>query len=190
MYLHHEARLAYLANPRVASKSTAEALLSVGFAQVDNVCASPSGLHHLTVAESKRDFAGWTVFTTVRNHWDTVASWLLHWSDVADVPAGGRLWTVDEVRGALDVNPWVGEHTLWHRHRGDTNALLRFENLDDDLRLVLWYHGGINMPSLSRVGAGEVRGGRPYQEFFDDETRDYVGQRFGDEISTLGYGYE
>ena len=190
MYLHHDAKLMYLANPRTATKSTAQALISVGFSQVDNVCASPSGLHHLTVKESERSTDGWTVFCTVRNHWDAVVSWMCFWdAETAEIAESGRLWTVDQMRRSLDGNKWVADDRLWHRHVPDSKLLMRFESLGTDLGTVLCL-AGIQMPVLQHLDANEIRGGRPYQRFFTVETQDYVAERFAEEIRELGYSYE
>ncbi len=194
MYLHHEAKLIYLAQPRTASKSTAEALQSVGF--VDNtgrVCASPSGLHHLTIGESKLDIGTeWTVFCTVRNHWDTVVSWACNLAGGLGYADASELdWSLKRIREVADNCPWIGECTLWHRHLRDANALVRFETMQGDLSRIL-AGGGLTMPPLPHVDEPTVslRAGRHYSEFLNDDTANYIADRFAEEIERFGYEYE
>ena len=192
MYLHHEAKLMYLASPRTASKSTAAALQSVGFKQVDDIKGSPSALHHLTVEESGRSTDGWTVFCAVRNHWDTVVSWHLNlvgglgYTDPHDLD-----WSLRRMKEALDNNPWVGERTLWHRHTPHAVCYIRFEQMQPDLFSLLARYG-LTMLTLPHIKEHTVslRGGRHYSEFFTVETRDYVRERFADEIVEHGYYFE
>jgi len=66
MYVHRKANVTFLANPRTASRSTAEALLSVGFIM--------DGSHHSFDASRARGL----IFAVVRDEAETLRSWGRH----------------------------------------------------------------------------------------------------------------
>lgn len=190
MYIHHDAQLIYLAHPRTASVCTATALKKVGFKKME-----PPSDHHsqlwdrgTPVTRETRD--GWTVFTTVRNHWDAAVSWAFkryyrHGMN-PDPP-----WGPEAFDYALDwhANRWVKEDTLWHLHAPDADLIMRYENLDDDLASVLGDAGG-DVPELVPHNVSREREGAHYAECMTDEGREYIGDRFAAEIERYGYEWD
>lgn len=186
MYLHHDARLCYLAHPKTASVATAMALSEVGFRNIDGKpCTGSAHPHHMTVERSGFDLDGWTVFTTVRNHWDAVVSWMCQ--------GDGMPCTASELQARLDRHPWFEETTMWQCHLPDADAVLKYETLGEDLNTLISAHGldWVDLPVTPGTPGrmmGDAR--RPYGVFYNIGTREYVGERFADEIRALGYSYE
>ena len=162
MYLHRDSRLIYLANPRTGSTATATALMGIGFEKV--------GRHHEAVKVGK----GWVSFGVVRNHWDAALSWVL---------AHNYPMTVESLRKALD-NEYVSENKMWGYHSPD--FLLRYEHLKNELDLTLLFYdlGPVKLP---RENVSHNRKGRHYREIYDSKMRDYIWDRFKDEIEEFGY---
>jgi hypothetical protein len=186
MYLHDDAKLIYLAHPRTASNATADALLRIGFRKQDNPSDHHSQLHDhgkgsIITPDNRSE---WLVFTTVRNHWDTVVSWAFKRYKSCDPPG----WDAEDIEKLLAPNPWVKEHTLYHLHLDDADVILRYETLRQDLQKVLG-GSGIRMPRLFKKNVSERRRGRKYHDLFTPEGVEYVGQRFKVEIDRLGYTY-
>ena len=194
MYVHKEAKLVFLANPRTGSTSVAKALMEIGFEQ--------DGTHH-----SARDIDGYTTFAVVRNHWDAAVSWVFgkHLGEYKDLD-----FTVETFEFALD-NEYVTEHEMWGYHKPD--LVVRFEgvaapyplSMEEQINFILapgvGYHFSgppktirlgvckLDAIALQRANVSTVRNGRHYREFYTDETRDYIGNRFKDEIERLGYEF-
>lgn len=188
MYLHEAAGLMFLASPRTASRATARALRSVGFHDLsDRILGTPSAIHHMSTAVVSQHLDlgdDWTIFYTVRNHWDAIASWMFARDRSPTVP-----FMASEIEAVAAENAtWIGERTLWHLHGGPGRIVLRYESLAADLSAVLAAHA-IDAPDLPPVGVSEERRGRPARELFTDGARDYVGARFAQEIARYGYSF-
>ena len=193
MYLHHDKRLIFLAQPKTASKAVATALGDIGFVDINGQpCLGVSDYpHHVTVAEMADGYGneteGWTTFSFVRNHWDAVVSWVCSYYGLASVAHEG--WSAEFIADLLDRMSYVNPTTLWHRHLHDSDHVLRYENLDSGLAELLQRHG-LECPALEMVGATPTRAARPYQVFYTPDSRRYVAERFGEEIAALGYRWE
>jgi hypothetical protein len=195
MYVHESARLVFLAHPRTASVSTAEALKKVGFEMW-------GGAHHMRLWEhsplrpsekypdprpngkplmTRETRHEWTVFTTVRNHYDTAVSWVFRRFKDRTLD-----WSVDGFRTALDYNYWVDPHAMWAMHGSDADEILRFETLEGDLRRILSSHG-LALSLLPRVNVSKRRFGKGYQELYTASTRAYIAERFAEEIERFDY---
>ena len=173
MYVHKDAKLIFLANPRTGSTSVAKALMDIGFKQL--------GPHHSTMKDTGVDY-GWTTFAVVRNHWDAAVSWVFgkHLGEYKDLD-----FTIGTFEFALD-NEYVTEHEMWGYHKPD--LLVRYEFLELDLDIVL-HTLGLGPVKLPKENVSKARNGRHYREFYTDETRDYIGNRFKGEIERLGYEF-
>lgn len=197
MYFHKEARLIYLAHPRTASMATANALKSIGFEKCggnhhirlwDRCSPLPERLsdpipygENLVTEENRNE---WYVFTTIRNHYDAVISWVFRrWR--------GRVKHGFEVKHfveALDHNGWVGENSLWSLHSYDVDHIMRYENLQKEFDSVLRL-GGLPKTIIEPYNVSEGRKGRHYRDLYIEETKEYVYHRFMDEMLMFGYTF-
>lgn len=171
----------YLAHPRTASQATAVALMSIGFKKVS---------HHLRLWEVGADIVTrenrdeWLVFTTVRNHFDALVSWVCkRYKRRTYTP-----WDLQAFETALAGNMWVEKNRMWHLHSDDANVVMRYESLESDLAAVLSLKG-LDIPRLSKKNVSAERHGRPYQEFYVEATRRYVEERFRHEIERFRYQF-
>ena len=175
MYYHRDARLIYLAHPRTASNATVEALLSIGFKTHER--------HHGGICDAM-ERKQWYVFTTVRNHFDTAVSWVLRRT------RDRRGWSREIVEWALTepVNRWVWESEMWGLHGHDSDEVLKYETLQGSLNALL---NRFDLPSveLPRKNETQHRRGRHYHEFFDEDSRAYIEERFGEEMKRYGYKF-
>lgn len=177
MYVHEETGLCFLAAARTASRAVAEALKDqLGFVMY--------GEHH-DGPEQGYDMKGFTPFSTVRNHWDTVISF---WYNVRmhqkqAIPSLGWLASYfSKNRGYF----WPGRMFKFREVEGIT--LLRYEHLERDLNHILGVQdlGPVELP---KVGVSEEREGRHYSRFYDHDTRHFVQWCFLPEITALGYQF-
>jgi len=168
MYVHNDGKLVYLANPRTASTSTADALLEVGFEKV--------GTHHSkNLAGPLGD--GWLTFSAVRNHWDTAVSWVM---------AHNLSMTLESVEQVLD-NEYTSDDEMWAYHSPDIT--MRYEELGMWLNMIL-VGRGLARAYLPKRNVSVNRAKRHYSELHTPWTRTYIYNRFADEIARLGYRYE
>jgi hypothetical protein len=137
-------------------------------------------------------------FSVLRNPWDRVVS--LYFSPhrgVDEWDREGFIRLVEEMKG---TRRFVRERTLYDKiskwiaflpksKRGpldeDVDAILRFENLREDFRRVC-DKLGIPANDLPRRNQSERNG---YVEYYDEELKQLVEQRFGDEIRYGDYEF-
>jgi len=163
MYTHEGAKLIFLANPRTASTSVAKALMEIGFER--------KGTHH---SGGHRD--GFLRFATTRNHWDAALSWVL---------AHNFPMSIDSLERAMN-NEYISENEMWSFH--DPEVVIYYESIEDELGCIL---STVGLPTvkLPWENVSANRKGRHYREFYTDETRDYIYNRFREEIERLGYEF-
>ncbi len=129
---------------------------------------------------TKENRSKWIVFTTVRNHYDALVSWVCkRYKNRTQTP-----WDLEAFKTALRANVWVEGHSLWGRHMHSADVVMRYESLELNLESVLGFR--LVIPPIN---VSEQRKGRPYREFYTDETREYVAERFGGEMRRFGYGF-
>lgn len=189
MLAHHDARLIYVAHPAVASHSTKRALLGVGFVEVPRVA------HHETVRHAQspvvtspasKGAPPWTVFGTVRNHWDAAADFALKTLSRKD--EFGTRFDRDELIKRLHGWEWafVQPDRMWSLHSADCHALWRFETLEQDVGDACERHG-LPRPTLEHLNRTLHRQGRPVGDILLPDARAYIAERFAEEIAELGY---
>lgn len=186
MYLHPEKKLVFLAQPHTASHSIAEALLLNGFQLGKSNISVVAGAQRRPFHHADLDVGGhvrpenrheWTVFSVVRNHFDLVLSRAWKFANYAADFKGEEKW----FRKALTPTWWVGQDTLFGRFRPQSDILLRFEILQEELEDIT---GPITLPVIHE---NPHRQERSYREFYTPETRAMVEDRFWLEMKELGY---
>ena len=65
----------------------------------------------------------------------------------------------------------------------------RFENLEEDFRRALGEIGMKFDQPLARAKSGIRKNGKPYRDYYDERTRDLVGEWYTREIELLGYSF-
>jgi len=162
MYYSPSGKLIFLANPRTASSAARRALLKAGWVHTTD-------FHHGGLTEPHGE--GWKVFSTIRNPWDTVVSWMLaRRKGRKDWP-----WDVEALREGIEhpnVTKYTAEALFMHAEVSD--VLMRFEDVEEEVRK----HLGVE---LELVNQSQGRDGRHYSEFYaGEEGVGYVKERFGD----------
>lgn len=135
MYLHAKTSLAFLANPRTASRATAKALLGIGFVMY--------GSHHSGFgARGRRPGCAWGTFTTVRDEGELVESWARHLG-----------CTPEEVPGMMPrERPIIeGWGSGYLPHQADADYWLQYASLEQDLNRLLGRFG-LGPVELERIG--------------------------------------
>ena len=178
MYIDRERKMIYLAHPRTASTATAAFLQTIGF--------EPSHGHHsmmwspgCPITEDER--GEYEVFTTIRNHYDTLVSWFHVYLDTAltELP-------IIEASFYRSLDPkYVKPHSLWWMHMPDADVILRYETLDEDLSLLLGLDVEVPFKNVSRR-----RGDKHYSAFYSERAREHAEARFSEEIERCGYDFE
>lgn len=174
----------YLAHPRTASVATSVSLHHVGFKKLEPPSDHHSRLWDEGTPVTPGNRSEWTVMTTVRNHWDAAVSWAFKRFKTRDP----ETWDLAAYQCAFEANRWVQPDRMWWLHADDADVILRYESLEEDLRRVLTSRG-LSVPTLIRHNVSQNRRGRGYREFFNDESRDYIGDRFSGEIERFGYAF-
>lgn len=134
MYVHKPSGLAYLANPRTASRATAAALLRVGFVM--------EGSHHSGFGPGGRKACcPLRTFTTTRPEEELIASW-------------GRFFdcAIQEVPERMQKQRAIIEGWTYGYlpHLNDADIILRFSALEGELNRLLAQHS-IPHVALERI---------------------------------------
>lgn len=176
MRAHPDRKLLYLPHPRTASVATERMLDAMGF-----VDPAPRLDKHAPISELEdytgQTFTGWSVATTVRNHFDALVSW--SFVEHPSIPFG-----LDWLETFVESCVYVTGSALYPLHLETADVILRFERLESDLSE--WLNVGVE---LGRAHVSEKRGGRPYQEFYNEDSREWVQRQYGAEMDDLGYGW-
>lgn len=169
MYANYSRRMVFLAHPRTASRATRDLLIEqFGFHR--------EAQHHQHL--ERHPGCGWTVFTTIRNHYDAWASWYYKSGNGARMSAALVAKMIEE-----KSRYWPDPDRLWSLHSGVADVILRYETLEADLSEVLG-----DPVELPRVG-GQNRNGREYREIITPSAHAYIGTRYAEEIHEYGYGW-
>ena len=124
------------------------------------------------------------MFTTVRNHWDALISWAFKKYRMEP-----KVWDQSVFDRVFEGNRWIQEDKLWWLHLNEADVVLRYETLQEDFNSLLSKHG-ISPPVLLRENIGRERNGRPYWMFYNIETKQYIYDKFKEEINLLGYTFK
>lgn len=179
MYVHEGRRLIYLAHPRTGSRSVAKAMQALGFVKLGAHHDGPRDQHLPTTN-------GYTLFTNVRNHWDTLTSWFYQARGQADDPK----FTVKWLRSWFASNPSYFRlpRLFWFLEEHPEAVVLRYETLQEDFHNFLDLYN-LGETALPHVGLNNWRKGRLYTEVIAPEVREFIAETFADEIAQLGYAF-
>jgi hypothetical protein len=188
MYVNHHQKLIFLAHPRTASRAVAKALnIWSGFHPVGPHHAGPGGLYE-----------DYRCFTTVRNHWDALASWWWNANGQSPEAVKGKIssaWLLrwwSKNKNYFHLDPEKGVVTKprlwWFLDSFPPPAILHYETLVDDFHAFLGAYK-MSPTRIPVVGLNKFRAGRHYQEVFTPEAAELVQRTFASEIEELGYRY-
>lgn len=125
-------------------------------------------------------------FAVIRNPWDMLVSFYFS-------PHGGvREWNRDDFLSMVTRIPTMryfitGPHSQSrHRLDGDIDFLMRFERLDEDFMVVCEKTGipHVQLPHRNKSERAH------YSHYYDEELKEVVRNKFGEEIDFGGYHFE
>ena len=134
-------------------------------------------------------------FTFVRNPWDRMVSTYMWFMDDTN-PGVSNVF--DRKASCFDefvemFFRYSGSGDVWHRYsqvsylwtRYGVNFVGRFENLPKDFDIVC-DKIGIPRQELLHIGKTEHK---PYWEYYTDDSREFILDRYKDDIETFGYEF-
>jgi hypothetical protein len=162
-------KLVYLAHARTASRATRDALLTLPDAHASKAT------HHAKL-DQVVGYDGELVVATIRNPYDTLVSWWLHFKDMEFL---SFLQEYDHYP-FLDGDP---PDLFWHCT--PTTHVLRWETLQEDFDKLL---DGLDLPRLKLEIKGPTkRKTLPWHEYYDEATTAAANERFGHIADKWGY---
>jgi hypothetical protein len=188
MYVTPDEKLCFIAHPRTASRATAKALglrtfESTGHHEFDYLkCAQIAGSGGITAC-------------TIRNPFDVVVSWYFneHFREDGRHKKGEfKPWAM---KSQLRHNSWLNckisskqwnDNSLYFYGLPVVNHILRFENLEEDLRKLCWITGHTYVPTKPY---GVLPRDRDYRVYYDSETIALVEERFAQDLELTGYTF-
>jgi hypothetical protein len=155
---------------------------------------------HSTLADieglvQRDEFAGFFVFTIVRNPWDRMVSYY-HWLRAQSfkhpaVHLAGRLdfsgfLNHAQTEAALRANPY-GSYLRDSAGREHCDLWLRLEALDDDIPR-LEARLGLRLPALEIVNPSERH--RDYRRYYNQSDAERVARLCAEDIARFGYRFD
>ncbi|MDQ8208555.1 sulfotransferase family 2 domain-containing protein [Coraliomargarita sp. SDUM461003] len=213
MRILHSQKLVFLSMPRAGSttvRNTLDQYSDVKSVHVSKVDADFPFFHHMTASELKAAFEakGWQwddyrKFCVVRNPYDRLVS-LYHLSlnilaNQRKQSLKGRLMarfgsvpTFEDYLYAINTNSHLPCTFKFFACAPDGEVLiddlLKFENLSTELSDYLTQRGiPTQEQEVPRLNASEDR--RKYRSYYDDKSRQFVAEKFGEEIDRFGYEF-
>ena len=143
-----------------------------------------STLREYREALGDEQFRTFYKFTCVRNPWDRMVSYYF------TPTQNPETWNRRKFRGIISKAVSVADYLRLDEVDADpfanVNYVMRFENLTDDFRS-LCSRLEISTPTLPRYNRSTRE---HYSKYYDDELRELVRTRFGEEIERFGYKFE
>jgi hypothetical protein len=184
MWVHPKKQMCFLANPKTASTATYLALEILDFEYYGN--------QHCTPDRSKWDYwreinNDWTIFCTIRNHYDVMVSWFFHNIRKPGLHFYGQSFETFLYEYVKWQN-WFRDGKMYWERNPWCNKILRYEALQKDFDQLLIAH---NFPiiKLEIHNASKNRKGQNYRDFYSDATKEFMEEFFGDEMEELGYSF-
>lgn len=183
------------------------------------------GWKHNTVPElvdagliARADLDEWTVFTTVRNPFDSLVSLYIKqretYQPLLEEPGSWvnrkpRYRRQVERASRMSFPEWVRANDrprhpvkrarnllgggatpahMYGRYLEGADVVLRFEHLQEDFSTML---DRLGIPDLEipTVNRTAEREGRSYRDFYDESTRRYVARRYASDLERFGYSF-
>lgn len=185
MWVLPKKKLCFLANPKTASLATAYTLTSLGFEHY--------GSQHCTPEQSGWSRRGeidntWTVFCTIRNHFDVLVSWYFH---NTKRPGTSKYfgWPFERfLYEWVDHPTWFRNGQMYWERNPLCNVILRYECLQDDFtHLLMQFDLPITKLQVHNVSKNRRR--RSYQEFYTSSSIEFIEDKFGVEMRSLNYWF-
>lgn len=183
MWILPEKKICFLANAKTASLATSIALNSLGFKHFGDQHCIPEASGWARWREINDS---WTVFCTVRNHYDVFVSWYFHQTRT---PATSKYFGYPFERFLYEwaANPeWFCDGKMYWKRAPLCNRILRYETLQADFSALL---NSCNLPVV-KIESHNVslnRKGRDWQRFYTDKSLQFMEDTFGGEMRKYDY---
>ena len=157
-------------------------------------------LQHLTAAEIQRElgvveFSKYYKFTFVRNPFSKCVSEYFWWKRFSQKITSFREWVYQELSSLITQNQ---TRSVYQKHNVEQykfifdrngskliNFIGRFENLQNDFDIIC---DKIGIP-LQQLPHKNKTNHKHYTEYYDDETREIVAQKYARDIEYFGYEF-
>lgn len=185
MWVLPEKQMCFLANPKTASLATAHALETLGFKHYGDQHSTPirSGWNRWQEVDDT-----WTIFCTVRNHFDVFVSWYFH---NTRTPGTSKYFGYPFERFLYEwaFNPkWFHNNEIYWERRPWCNKILYYETLQADFDNLL-VSCGLPATQLQQYNISKNRKGRHYREFYTESSIRFIEDKFGPEMILFNYRY-
>jgi len=139
------------------------------------------GRQHITIDQYPD--AGYFKFAFVRNPWCRMVSEYIWRRQVFNLPENSfRQFILNPPTSKAVDHLWP---QLWFT-KDKMNFIGKFENLQDDFNAVL---GRLNLPQQKLTHENFTQH-NPYWEYYDDETRKVIAERYKSDINYFSYEFE
>jgi hypothetical protein len=182
MWILPEKKICFLANAKTASLATAFALNSLGFKHFGDQHCIPAASGWPQWREIDNT---WTIFSTVRNHYDVLVSWYFH---NTRAPEASKYFGRPFERFLYEWvdSEWFRDGQMYWKRASLCDRILRYETLQTDFSALLY---SCNLPAtkIELHNVSKNRKGRHWQEFYTDKSLQFVAGIFGEEMKLYGY---
>jgi hypothetical protein len=214
MIISHKHKFIYFKTMKVAGTST-EVLLKNFCGNTDIVANAyssknwPGSSHyspHITATGIKNKFGdkifnSYFKFMTVRNPWDRVVSYFFHMKAKGKHCKRYQKYKIDEfsefVAELVGPRPRpntgkLASYYSWSEVDGKfiLDDYIRYENLENDtLRILNKLNINYNNITYPHMNTYQRKSNKHYTEYYDDETRQIVAEKYAKDIEYFGYEF-
>jgi hypothetical protein len=129
----------------------------------------------------------YTKITNVRNPWDLVVS-RFHWELKKDKPNWVKTIGFEKfVKHQATLDNAKSNRKIWTYKNQFDFEYIRFENLEEDI-LKVCKKVGINVKNVNLENYKQISR-KPYQEYYNEETKRIVGKAYKKEIELFNYKF-
>ena len=148
-------------------------------------------ISHMTSKDIKKEIGNniWDSYTkiaNVRNPWDIAVS-MFHWR-IKNYPIWEQRGFEAFVKNKNIQNNLVNNRNIWSLNNKFTFEYIRFENMEEDI-LKICSKLGLKVKNMNLGHYKKVLNRKPYQDYYNEETKNIIRKLFIPEINYFGYKF-
>jgi len=185
VYICPNIKVVFLAQPRTASRSCVHFLQSKTEQDREKITANHHSIDTRSVIAYREN--GWRIVTAVRNHYDIIVSFYHHAPHWFSRPREQESFANYASDFATHkANKYAIPHRIFYKYQQYATHIVRYENLWDEFSEAVGLEVTAEDREIFNIGKSDRK---PYREYYDEDTRRFIGEWYKTEIEEYGYEF-